>query len=228
MSGLLRCLLALLLSIAFLTSAVPLHAETGIASVEMQGGVVDVTYDGTADVKDYDILYVSGDGRYRALIGFNDLTGIPQGATVTSARLMLYKGFVNGTVSIAAHAVLREWDEAEASPELTMEPDPEDTAIVAGSGECPGYVEWDITPLVAEWKDGTRPNNGVMLVASGDTDIAFSSSETLAGLAQAPKLKVEYALGPLAPSARGNIEVTVVTPEYTPVAGAEIKLFRIF
>ncbi len=123
--------------------------------------------------------------------------------TITQATLSLYirEWYPTGSHQMAfgAYLVTTPWNEQE----LTWENRPlvdvcfRATTVVSSTQ---GWYEWDITPFVQSWYDGTRPNYGVMLAA-------YPSPDTIGGWAVeaygrnitstlVPKLQVTYVRPP--------------------------------
>ncbi len=139
----------------------------------------------------------------QGLIHF-DLSDLNPAATVTGAVLELELtgiGSANaGTATV--HRVTRPWHELQATwneasggaPWVTPGGD-YDAAVIASasiSDAQRGPVQWDVTPLVQGWHNGSIVNDGLMLlVSSGITKAKFTSSENSKILAR-PKLIITH------------------------------------
>ncbi|MBT8444210.1 MAG: DNRLRE domain-containing protein, partial [Gammaproteobacteria bacterium] len=193
-------------------------SATGISSLDMQPGPEGKD----ASIRDKDknngaspVLEVKDDRN--ALIQF-DLSGLPQGAIVTDARLALYlenaSSFIDGVFKL--HRLTRDWvegdmDDAEPPPgggvtydkydgtnEWTTEGGDYDAAVISSitlRDESPGWKEWVVTDQIQAWHDG-ESNFGFILVhdkdASGsNADVEFTSSDGAADFA--PRLTITYA-----------------------------------
>ena len=132
------------------------------------------------------------DGKYRALVAF-DLSSIPAGATIQSAKLKLYctaYSYPRDTYALSAHRVTRSWTEGTAYYKV-HEMDgatwneyvyTDDMTTTAGNWTSPGgdcestaaasitsglaankWLEWDLTTLAGGWVSGSVANNGVLI-----------------------------------------------------------------
>jgi RHS repeat-associated protein len=147
------------------------------------------------------------------LLKFN-LNSLSPGGRVVRARLMLLPAYGNGTVHI--RPVGQEWTERDATwghPWTAKDPlqdlDPPAASVTVASGDK-NWQEIDITPLVAEWHNGSRPNWGVALTTAADTsmsgaDVEFYSSDSTLPHTQ-PHLIIEMEEDVTAP------EVSIVAP----------------
>lgn len=110
----------------------------------------------------------------QGLIKF-DVSAIPTGDTVTSAKLWVYvyqKGSSNNSVSI--YESLGSWSQS-----TTWNSKPARDSVRSGSvtiTKSGDYVVLDITGLVQDWVSGHTPNNGMYLVA-GSGSIILNSAE---------------------------------------------------
>ena len=156
-----------------------------------------------------DSLFEVGDAgsvRY-TLIEF-DLVAIPLGSRVVSAELSLNLESVasapTGAV-ITAHRMLEPWSEDDAtynkSDGILQWDWPESfdstasVVTVPFESPSPGWVSWDIRPLVAGWVSNARPNYGLALAsANGVNNARFTSSDS-ADTTLHPRLTVSFACG---------------------------------
>ena len=175
-------------------------------------------------------------GDWRSVIEFN-LGRLPYGASVLSATLELYRinGFGNDPGPVNFHAVTQSWVEGtnnggtgagvtwdyrdtSALPWNTPggDYDPVPGASVVLDASVDTWFSIDVTSLVRDWSNGTRPNYGMIMVA-GDPVVRaeFSSSED-ANPALRPKLSVTYscACGQIcaAPQGGGDLLMVVINP----------------
>ena len=187
-------------------------------------------------------------GVKRPVIRF-DLSDIPSGVTILEARLWLHASHYKSAahpLTISAYGLKRPWLEGEATWNEASAGvawgagGAEDTATdrdetPAGSFVLVDTSTWysmDIAGLVQEWIDGTRPNYGVLLLASGLTvETSFWSSE-YSVQSKHPKLVVRYTYG-AAPGPTATPTPTVTgtagpspTPTFTPTPGGVQRTFQ--
>jgi hypothetical protein len=174
--------------------------EGGIPSgeVSLSSGADEDTFLREGDVDknygDKDKLEVKekpGDGK-RAVYRF-DLSYIPQGATVNSAKLNLWiESDSDRPVSI--HRVTDIWTEMTATwNNLAFDFDASELATFPPSPEKQ-HVTIDIKSLVQQWADGDVPNYGLMLIASDDKESKYGSRER-EKIDERPFLEVSYSNG---------------------------------
>jgi RHS repeat-associated protein len=151
-------------------------------------------------------LYVGGDpgGSWRPALRF-DLSGVPAGVTVSSARLgLFYDGscifvpgvpFCGGTSHlINAHRITAPWSTSTSSTNLLFD------SAVSGSytwplGASDHWMLWPITGLVSSWLAGTQPNYGLVLRHSPETTSTsgpFAPARLYPEPAVQPKLEITY------------------------------------
>lgn len=159
-----------------------------------------------------------GDGERRALLEF-DLSSIPPGSTINSARLQMTVTLVPGGTacpspvnnSVALRVLTSSWaEDATWNNRIVVPP----TAWGAAGGDFLGasattlvtglgLYQWTgLQADVQAWVDGTRANNGWILDGSNSacSARAFGSRESVS--AQRPTLIVDYT--PPAPLPRGG------------------------
>ena len=107
----------------------------------------------------------------RILIEFTDLSVIPSGATINSAKLGLYRydAFYNGgSVTLDAYQITSPWAESVTySTQPSYNPIAESSVTVISIPEGDGWYEWDVTNLVQQWVDGSVTNYGVAIFDHG-------------------------------------------------------------
>ena len=133
---------------------------------------------------------------YRSLLQFDVAGSLPAGATVTSARLRLYKD-ANGAAELSAYQLLTAWDANVTwdSPDGSGSWDGGDFAATADDTvpvDDVGWYSWDVTGMVKVWASGS--NHGVLI---GDPQGSVSGSPpgfsgSGSGPTTAPVLEVEY------------------------------------
>jgi hypothetical protein len=179
-------------------------------------------------------LSIRTTGVKRPLILF-DVSHIPAGVTVIDARLWLYTSHYRShaaNMTVSAYGLKRPWVEMETTWERARsgvawdEPGANDTLTdrddtPSGSRLISATNTWydlNVTSLVQAWVNGTRANNGVLLIATGNTvEMSFWSSEySLSNLR--PRLVVQYVLGALVPTNTPGPTTAGATPTVTPTA----------
>ncbi|MBK8253199.1 MAG: DNRLRE domain-containing protein [Polyangiaceae bacterium] len=138
----------------------------------------------------YPYLWTGGSDHH-ALIQF-DLSSIPEGATVVSAKLTVYQQWTSQSGTVNGHQVLQPWSEASVSWSNFGNP-ANWSAAVAGSFTTTdvGYRDMILTDLVADWVSGAAPNYGIALDEAGGAQHAYWASER-SNVAQRPSLTVCY------------------------------------
>ena len=158
---------------------------------------------------------------------------MPNGATILSATLALYKQYYNDTLSL--NALLRPWVESQATWTVSQTGVPWAVGGAAGAGTDysattdalvtpswnPGWVTLDVTPRVQLWASGGA-NYGWRMAqtSSGTNSKQFNSSEYTTDTTLRPKLTVVYSGG------TSNVPPTVNIT--TPADGAAINLGQSF
>ncbi len=177
----------------------------------------DVHVDSFYDTSNYggmaDVTVRSNPGwMQRPLLEF-DLSAIPSGVKIVSAKLELRLDVVSTPGVIGAHRMTRSWEEgtrlgtANADGATWLAYNGANPWTQAGGDLAPApyaiatvdsvkvgqWVSWEIADLVQEWASGQSPNYGLALVGDGTVDNAkFESSEN-PDPTVAPKLTIVYA-----------------------------------
>jgi hypothetical protein len=131
----------------------------------------------------------------RALLRF-DISGIPAGATVLTARAGFHDESRTGTGTIEVHRVTKDWDEASATW-ASFGDNGFDPAVAASSGSATAIVMssdqiwFDVTGLVVDWYAGKAPDHGFLLLVRDHAQTQLLSSEIGRG-AERPWLHVCY------------------------------------
>ena len=151
----------------------------------------------------------------RILIEFTDLSAIPSGATINSAKLGLYRydAYDSNPIILDAYQVTSPWVESVTySTQPTYNSTSESSVTL--SGVDPGWYEWDITNLVQQWIDGSVPNYGIAIFNHGTGFYQrFVSSDN------ATATEPWFILPPTDPSYRPYLDVDY-TPANIPAPGA--------
>ncbi len=156
-------------------------------------------------------------GIKRPIITF-DLAGVPAGATILDARLELYTSHYKShpqDMTVSVYGVRRAWREMEitwnvartdvswgqpgaADTVADRDAAPTDSQLVSTTNTWYGF---DITALAQAWVKGTRPNEGMVLDATGNTvEMSFWASEYSVPNLR-PRLVLRYILGDAPPPA---------------------------
>jgi hypothetical protein len=189
------------------------------------------------------------DGPFKnALVGF-DLQVIPPSAVLIEAKLFLFgrNVFGEGRIPLWAYGLRRDWDELRAtwygaSADETWEqsgalgPSDHDDVGVQGSfvdGPQIDYYEWDVRPLVQEWINGTRRNDGFLITPAGGAMTFIKLvlySREYREFALTPFLSLVYILPTptLTPTATGTPTLTATpTATVTPTELATLAPVRL-
>ncbi len=125
-----------------------------------------------------------------ALLNF-DLAGVPAGAPIESAKLGLYLIDAPQALDVRVERVDAAWDAADVSWNSRPPTTPAEISRLVGPGKG-FYIEWEIGPLVAEWRALRRPRPSFGLAlrgpASYNLGMALASGES----ATPPRLVVAY------------------------------------
>ena len=118
----------------------------------------------------YCTIQGSNDWWYRTFLQY-DLSGIPMGSTIRSAKMYVYCYYWNdnggsGTTNIAR--ITTDWDESTLC--WNNQPDFEDRYLAMNmyAPHVNSWAEWDITSLVQEWCNGTHPNYGLYIINNNE------------------------------------------------------------
>ncbi|MEJ2599771.1 MAG: DNRLRE domain-containing protein, partial [Anaerolineales bacterium] len=107
------------------------------------------------------IVLLLGVGFFTTTPSVNAQSGIPFGATITSATLSIYTNSpIDTTVNV--HRITTSWTELGVTwANFAASYDP----AIAGTlpVSAAGWHSTDITALVQDWVNGTDPNYGVLL-----------------------------------------------------------------
>ena len=190
-------------------SAVTVTFQQGISGYS---GTQAAYFDGAAGYNYTTYLRIGLDTYDQALLRF-DTGSIPSTATVQQAKLALYWGERSNTNSftLAAHRMLVEWSDAQASRTQRLSGVPWTTPGLGagadfeaapagtrafGSAESPGkWIELDVTAPARAWVQNSANNKGLVLrqnQASGVVTYSFCSELGWSPCANPPKLTVTY------------------------------------
>ncbi len=128
-------------------------------------------------------------GIRHALVRF-DLSGVPEGADIVSASLVLHGLLYSGGSNV--HPVVTPWDQATVTW-LAMTAAPLLPAVAAlPSINGGGVASADVRATVQDWIDGAIPNDGLLLERDATAgQIVYASSETPSASLR-PQLNVCY------------------------------------
>jgi disaggregatase-related protein/fibronectin type III domain protein/TGF-beta propeptide len=180
-----------------------LNGYTGVADTWINSYDPNLNFNG--EIK----LSVLGYEDIKALVRF-DLSSIPVGTTITSATLSLYNyahyaSATGGALSV--YPVSRPWVESEATwnryaasgtwtaPGMQAGTDysisPSTSITIDTSTDV--WRTFDVTAIVQDWLNGTRPNNGfVVRSPTNGVKPLFYSSGFTTDPSLRPKLKISY------------------------------------
>jgi len=133
----------------------------------------------------------------RSLVRF-DLSALPIGATVTSAKLYVSLGTSGSALVFGAYKVTATWAEGTATWSNTGGGsfDALPLATASFSPAPAKWVSWSLPPaLIQEWRDGVTPNYGVLLkptVLALATVSARSRNQSSGAVH--PRLVIQYTL----------------------------------
>jgi len=176
----------------------------------------------------------------RSLLQFN-MNAIPAGAKIQSATLSLYRQSGSGANQpVSAHRILNPWSENSVTWNNretgtswdTTGSDFDNMAVVTTPvGPANQRYEWNITPLVQGWVDGSFQNYGVVLAAaiagmSGERFYTSDSSDPT----RHPRLTITYACecGITCQSPQGSGNILLVVGDAAALATGDIKKQALF
>jgi RHS repeat-associated protein len=154
---------------------------------------------------------------------------VPNGATITSATLSLYKGTGSGSTTFEARRLLRNWDEASAQWQNATSSvswttsgaqgsgsDIASSADGQGSASSGQWLSINVTASVQSFAGGTANYGWRIGYASGDGSGNSFKSREASTSSERPKLVVVYAGAPNAPgNLGGSVSGTTVTLGWT-------------
>lgn len=142
----------------------------------------------------------NGKKHSRHLVQF-DISSLPVGATVTSAKLRLYldSGSGQSRMNVGVYKVTASWDEATVTWNNygggSFDPSQLDEITTPSSGGS--WIEWNLPiGLLHEWRDNVAPNYGLLLQYEGpqkNKQITTLSREH-AVTTNRPQLVLEYTM----------------------------------
>jgi hypothetical protein len=167
-----------------------------------------------------------------------DVSSIPSGVTIMDARLWLltdsYRSHTQ-TINVSAYGLKRGWVEREVTWNRVQtgtnwtlagaDSIVSDRDEIATSSRTmlnvATWYDWDVTALVQDWVSGTRSNNGLILIPTGNTNEMHFWSSASQVPSYRPRLEVKYYWGggPGVTSTPGGPTPTP-TRTSTPVPGA--------
>ncbi len=159
------------------------------------------------------LVWGYGSNVSRGYIEFVELNGPQyQGATVTSAILSLYVYAMNGDTSNAFWVTpcYSSWNEST----ITWNNRPAGTSpsYFCNYPSGNGWIDMDITAIVQQWLDGTKPHYGMYMTnhtTSHDNDyLNTRSSDYTADSTLRPKLVLEYYGAAIEEATWGQIKAT--------------------
>lgn len=131
----------------------------------------------------------------RALLRF-DISGLPAGATVLTARVGFHDESRTGTGTIDVHRVTKDWDEASVTW-ASFGDNGFDPAVAASSGSATAIVLssdqiwFDVTGLVEDWYARKVPDHGILLLERNHAQTQLLSSE-IGRITERPWMHVCY------------------------------------
>lgn len=145
----------------------------------------------------------TGYGAERIFIRFDAISLIPRNARIDQARLRLYLSSAvpggDGPMDTILRRTASAWGEFD--PRWNNEPAWGEIRTSADIGSLPGWYEWNITGLVADWVRGTHPNYGMEIIGDerpqANRERIFYADETATDFY--PRLIVTYTVGDTTP-----------------------------
>lgn len=127
-----------------------------------------------------------------------DLSSIPANAVITNATLYIYTSDSNAGVTISLYRVTTPWSETMATwntPWTNPGGDFDNLVsygtFIPSTNNC--MVTLNLTSLVAQWINGTYPNDGILLRAEGvNHAFRFVSKEETVNLNYRPRLNITF------------------------------------
>jgi hypothetical protein len=120
-----------------------------------------------------------------------DLSAIALNAEILSATAWFYVNQNDDQAAVSLYAINADWAENGATwNNLSTAYDPQPFSAIPRQTASGNLVSVNITSLVQGWVNGTKPNNGVMLIGASDGVSGYGSQEW-AVLNQRPHLEVQ-------------------------------------
>jgi TGF-beta propeptide len=194
----------------------PVTADTTISSGEPTTAhdMLDGQFqDGVGDTGSF--------AKIRTLAKFS-LSGIPAGATITSAQVRLWAFFMSGggTATYNLHGLTRDFDEtatwnnATSTTAWTTAGGDFSTTVsdgVTGITNDPAWQSWDVTTLARSWFATPSSNHGVLIKLANETS-PLEQTLFLSGEAPEPQLRPQLQVTYTEPTAE-NTYYAPSTPE---------------
>ena len=152
------------------------------------------TLTGFAETNGYCQIGVADDSTFGDSFFQYDLSGIPKGAVITSANLMLnvtHKNFYPKDITL--YDIVNEWTEDSVS--WNNKPTRGTARTSAFRVSAKGWLSKDITALVQEWVDGTFENNGINLYQGNNatrSDVKISNRYNAGGQDLATYIEINF------------------------------------
>jgi len=112
----------------------------------------------------------------RIVISF-DVSGLPATCQLSAARLYLYyyaEDFVSISPTLEAHRITAPWIEGTTTWSTWGSPGGDfdlsiESSVIAMAATF-GWLSWDVTTLAGQWRAGTVPNYGVIILENDNTN----------------------------------------------------------
>lgn len=173
---------------------------TGFVDAELNANLPDTNFGNTGGM--------ATNGNLNRGVLEPDLSNVPEGVTINSATLYLYRsdGFQATPFDVGVFRLLRDWVEAEATWNIYSTGNSWQTAGAAGANDREGtaldttsipnsaaYYSWDVTSWVQDVVDSAITNQGILIDRTDGADSkyrTFASSEGTDG--QRPEIVIDY------------------------------------
>lgn len=148
--------------------------------------------------------------RYRSLISF-DITQIPQGKNIVSAKLKIYVQENHTNQEIELLKATGKWEELG----VTWDNQPDGELLQNYNIDIArGYIEFDVTNLVLDWYNKKIPNFGFILKAVDETIKNIKVFSTKESNINKPILEVQYKDTKVYSYGRNDVQGSMVVVQY--------------
>lgn len=138
--------------------------------------------------------------------GVSSFSGVIPAANVTSARMVIYIGAAKKPGDLRLHRVTADWSEVFVAPLAIPTVDPSALQTIATADViAKQFVVLDVTSTVKAWLDGSAPDYGFAIQASGLTNVLLGSKEG-SGVGYPATLEIDTAI-PFADGSVGTLQL---------------------
>jgi hypothetical protein len=156
---------------------------------------------GSAPNLDFGKVFASPSYFTRGHVSFDVSPFVNAGLQPTRATFYWYQASAQGAgcLDVALHRLVAPWSEGAVTWQTQPAHDPvETTRLCVGNSFALGWKEFDVTPLVRAWLDGSAPNHGFVIrdpmeITAGASRPGLGHSREFGNPALRPYLEIDFA-----------------------------------